>query len=342
MKLSIITTIYKAEKDLPRLLDSMMAQKSPELEFFLINNGSPDNCSEIMAEYAKRDSRFKIHTIKENIGYIRARNEGLRLCDADYIGFCDSDDYLEPGGYDRAIAEIARYDCDFYLARWRINDANSATVLSSSIPCGFYSQTTKNTIAPLFFGDYQGKSINRGFVWKEIIKNSIIKDNNILFVERLKPIEDMLFNAQIAVHSASIYVSDNILYNYIVNSESITAQRCHNYNLSADIRMVTDFYELMSQACRDARCRASLSNYMLHGITTTISMASRFMPITTSAKILFDKLHKSTIRKVLSEAQPQGIDRVIHFLLLRRMFKTLLFLAKMRNKAANATVGMSL
>ena len=38
MKVSIITTIYKAEKDLPRLLDSMMAQKSPELEFFLIDN----------------------------------------------------------------------------------------------------------------------------------------------------------------------------------------------------------------------------------------------------------------------------------------------------------------
>ena len=36
MKVSIITTIYKAEKDLPRLLDSMMAQDSPELEFFLM------------------------------------------------------------------------------------------------------------------------------------------------------------------------------------------------------------------------------------------------------------------------------------------------------------------
>ena len=74
MKLSIITTIYKAEKDLPRLLDSMMQQKSPELEFFLIDNGSPDRCGEIAAEYAMRDSRFTLYTIKDNIGYIRARN----------------------------------------------------------------------------------------------------------------------------------------------------------------------------------------------------------------------------------------------------------------------------
>ena len=342
MKLSIITTIYKAEKDLPRLLDSMMAQKSPELEFFLIDNGSSDRCCDIMAEYAKRDPRFTIHTIKDNIGYIRARNEGIRLCTGDYIGFCDSDDYLEPAGYDRAIAEIKQYDCDFYIARWRIIGGDSASTSASSIPYGYYPKSIKDDIMPQFFGDYQGKVINRGFVWKEIFRRSIINDNEIHFVERLKPIEDMLFNAQVAVHCDSIYVSDNILYNYIVNPESITAQRCHNYNLSADIRMVTDFYELMSQVCRDARCRAALSSYMLHGITTTISMASRFLPITISSKILFDKLQKSTLRNVLSDAHPQGKDRVIHFLLMRRMFKTLLLLAKMRNKVANPTAGQLL
>ena len=98
MKISIITTVYKAEQDLPRLLDSMMAQKSPGLEFFLIDNGSPDRCGEICREYAKKDPRFTVYTLKENIGYIRARNLGIKVCDGDYVGFCDSDDYLEPGG----------------------------------------------------------------------------------------------------------------------------------------------------------------------------------------------------------------------------------------------------
>ena len=70
MKISIITTIYKAEKELPRLLDSMMAQKSSELEFFLIDNGSPDKCGEICRDYAKRHGRFKTFTIKDNIGHI--------------------------------------------------------------------------------------------------------------------------------------------------------------------------------------------------------------------------------------------------------------------------------
>ena len=109
MKVSIVTTIYKAEKDLPRLLDSMMALKSPKLEFFLIDNGSPDRCGEICAEYAKKDNRFFVRTLEENIGYIRARMLGVQECHGDYVGFCDSDDHLEPGGYDHAIREIAEY-----------------------------------------------------------------------------------------------------------------------------------------------------------------------------------------------------------------------------------------
>ena len=83
MRISIVTTIYKAEKDLPRLLDSMMALRNPDLEFYLIDNGSPDRCGEICAEYARKDSRFFVLTLKENIGYIRARMLGLKECHGD-------------------------------------------------------------------------------------------------------------------------------------------------------------------------------------------------------------------------------------------------------------------
>ena len=108
MRISIVTTIYKAEKDLPRLLESMMSLKSPDLEFFLIDNGSPDRCGEICKEYAKKDDRFFVRTLEDNIGYIRARMLGIRECHGDYVGFCDSDDYLEPDGYDHAFQVISQ------------------------------------------------------------------------------------------------------------------------------------------------------------------------------------------------------------------------------------------
>lgn len=220
MKISIITTVYKAEKDLPRLLDSMMAQKSPELEFFLIDNGSPDRCGEICREYAAKDSRFTVFTLQENIGYIRARNLGIQECSGDYIGFCDSDDYLEPGGYDRAVERIRETQCDLYATAWRTISATS-TVNLLPFPVGVY---TGQDILPQAFGPIGGKGMLHGFAWKHIYRRSIVLDGKLMFEETLRPYEDQIFNIEMLSVCGCVYIDDNIIYNYIVNWQSITAQ----------------------------------------------------------------------------------------------------------------------
>lgn len=233
MKLSIITTIYKAEKDLPRLLDSMIQQKSPELEFFLIDNGSPDRCGEICKEYLAKDPRFILYTIEENIGYIGARNKGLSLVDADYVGFCDSDDYLEPGGYDHAIEILKRYNCDLYLTSWNTDYGDK--VVHNYLPYnpGFYTgEQIEENIVPNAFGPAKGKGKLHGFVWKEIFKFEIAKSKS--FIEELKPYEDQIFNIDIISECASVYIDKYPIYNYVVNENSITANLCKHYDIQSD------------------------------------------------------------------------------------------------------------
>lgn len=233
MKLSIITTIYRAEKDLPRLLDSMMALKSPELEFFLIDNGSPDCCGEICEEYASKDSRFTIYTLKDNIGYIGARNLGLSMVDGDFVGFCDSDDFLELGGYDRAIDILKKYDCDLYLTSWKTVYENGIKVNSLPYTVGLYSkEQIKKTILPNAFGPINGKGMLHGFAWKQIFRRNIASQFN--FIEELKPYEDQIFNLDVIKSCDSIYVDDSPLYNYIVNTESITAKLVSNFDIHAE------------------------------------------------------------------------------------------------------------
>ena len=225
MKISIITTVYKAEKDLPRLLDSMMSQNSQELEFFLINNGSPDNCGNICAEYAKKDSRFKILTLSENVGYIKARNLGIQKVQADYIGFCDSDDYLEPGGYDQAIELIKESSCDLFIASW--NTVLGISVKKNQLPYndGVYrDQRIADIILPNAFGPVDGKGQLHGFAWKMIYKLERIRTNNILFVEALMPVEDQIFNIEVLRSCKTVHVDSHPIYNYVVNEQSITMQ----------------------------------------------------------------------------------------------------------------------
>lgn len=239
MKISIITTVYKAEKDIPRLLDSMMAQKSPELEFFLIDNGSPDRCGEICQEYAKKDPRFTVFTIKDNIGYIRARNLGIQECTGDYIGFCDSDDYLEPGGYDRAVEQIHQTNCDFYATSWRtISDTNT----DNRLPYlkGTY---TGEEILPQVYGPVSGKGMLHGFAWKHIYRRSIVLDHKLSFLEALKPYEDQIFNIDMIRHSNCVCIDDKIIYNYIVNPESITAKIAQDFDAEGEWKRISALYQ---------------------------------------------------------------------------------------------------
>lgn len=255
MKLSIITTVYNAAADLPRLLDSMIAQKSPELEFFLIDNGSTDNSRAVCEEYVKKDSRFKIFIIKENVGYIRARNIGIKEVHADYIGFCDSDDFLETGAYDRVIQKIKETDCDIYLTSYNTIWDNQAINTKLPYKIGLYRDLdVKEKILPLVFGPYKKQSMLHGFMWKEIFRHELFSQNNLAFDPSLKPYEDQLLNVQIISLCKSVYVDDNDIYNYMVNPQSITAKMAVRPNYKQEWNTIVQLYR-------------SKANYIVNDIT---------------------------------------------------------------------------
>ena len=109
--ISIIVPVYKVEPYLRKCVESIINQTYTNLEIILVDDGSPDNCGTICDEYALKDSRIKvIH--KENGGLSDARNAGLDIATGDYIGFVDSDDWIEPQMYQRLYELIQKYDAD--------------------------------------------------------------------------------------------------------------------------------------------------------------------------------------------------------------------------------------
>ncbi|MBO4674921.1 MAG: glycosyltransferase [Elusimicrobiaceae bacterium] len=105
--ISIIVPIYNVEKYLSQCLDSIVAQTYQNLEIILVDDGSPDNCGKICDEYAAKDSRIKIiHQV--NAGLSAARNAGLEIAMGEYIGFVDSDDYIESDMYEYLYGLIKR------------------------------------------------------------------------------------------------------------------------------------------------------------------------------------------------------------------------------------------
>ena len=119
--ISIILAVYNGERFLRECLESLRHQTADDLRFILVDDGSTDGSGRICEEYAGLDSRFLVfHT--ENRGLCRAREYGIGIAaeqGAEYVGFVDCDDWLEPDMYSSLLnaAEAANADvaeCGYY------------------------------------------------------------------------------------------------------------------------------------------------------------------------------------------------------------------------------------
>lgn len=112
--ISVIVPVYKVEPYLKRCVDSIRNQTYSNLEILLIDDGSPDRCGEMCDELAKEDKRIRV-VHKKNGGLSSARNAGLDIASGAYIGFVDSDDWIDLNMYqflyDRMIQQNAQISC---------------------------------------------------------------------------------------------------------------------------------------------------------------------------------------------------------------------------------------
>jgi len=129
--ISIIVPIYKVEKYLHKCVDSLIAQTYSNTEIILVDDGSPDSCSMICDEYAKKYQN--VHSFhKTNGGLSDARNYGTRRASGDWIVFVDSDDYVTPDYVNDLWMLKVKYDSDMSMA-WVIRVDESGTTLGNKL-----------------------------------------------------------------------------------------------------------------------------------------------------------------------------------------------------------------
>jgi len=118
IKVSIVVPVYNTEKYLDKCLHSLVNQTLDLVEIIIVNDGSTDKSQMIIDEYLKKyPDRVKIF-IKNNGGLSDARNFGIERASGEYIGFVDSDDYVNTNMfknlYEAAISKNADIvECDY-------------------------------------------------------------------------------------------------------------------------------------------------------------------------------------------------------------------------------------
>ncbi|MFA5407340.1 MAG: glycosyltransferase [Bacilli bacterium] len=203
-KVSIIVPVYNVFSYLDKCLASLVSQTLEDIEIIVVNDGTKDDSQAIIDMYAQKDKRVKSY-IKENGGLGDARNYGLTYATADYIGFVDSDDYIDPTMYekmyDKALEEKSDIiECDFYWC---------------------YPKKMKLDIATYYGMQDSIMSNIRVTVCNKLFKKSLIIDNNITFPVGLR-YEDILFTYKLLpyVHKIS-YVNEGLYY-YVQRDVSLS------------------------------------------------------------------------------------------------------------------------
>lgn len=219
MKLSIIVPIYNADKYLAECLDSILNQIFTDYELILVNDGSTDNSINICRNYQMKDSRI-IVIEKENGGVSSARNLGLSKAKGEYIGFVDSDDYIDERMYSELYNAANQNQADIVICKRVI--PNKQQNYGHGYPRNkiFTFENNDKDWKELYYnGDIET------FVTNKIFKKDFILNNNIKF-EKYGLFEDRLFLADLYLENPRLFYIDAPLYFYRVVKNSGVRRYC--------------------------------------------------------------------------------------------------------------------
>lgn len=230
--ISIIVPVYNVELYLKRCVESIINQSYTNLEIILVDDGSTDNSSIICDELKNIDKRIRvIH--KKNGGLSDARNAGIEIAKGKYIGFVDSDDWIEKDMYESLLFELENNGADL-----------AVTGINRIYDNGYnVNQFIRNKIEI-----YEGKEIIRHYLqqdsfstaaWDKLYKKEIFQDRRFpvgkLF-EDAPVIYDILSNI------SKVVVVGKPHYNYFQRDSSICGlsfsdRKMDHYYFSKEIWM---------------------------------------------------------------------------------------------------------
>lgn len=175
---SVIVPVYNMERYLHQCLDSLLTQTLSNIEIICVDDCSTDSSLAILHEYENRDSRIKVVTSVENGKQGTAKNQGIRLSQAEYIGFVDSDDWVSGTMYAELYAEVMENGADIAVGDYveYRGEGNIKTVRTSG----------KRVLYPKDRND--GMEILHGSSMRlvaSLFKKSLFLENQLYFSENL-------------------------------------------------------------------------------------------------------------------------------------------------------------
>ena len=207
--ISIIIPIFNVEDKLNKCIQSVINQTYSNLEIILVNDGSTDNSFKICKEFENSDNRIKLISI-ENNGVSNARNIGIKNAKGKYIGFVDSDDYIDNDMFEILYSNIEDNDADLSIIGYQIETINKKIIKNTNL--NQYKKIEIMTQSQAY-EKILDKNSFQGYCWNKLFKSELLKD--ILFDVNIYICEDLLFVCEYLKKCKTIVYDSKNSYHYI-------------------------------------------------------------------------------------------------------------------------------
>ncbi|WP_042199052.1 glycosyltransferase family 2 protein [Paenibacillus camerounensis] len=304
--ISIIVPVYNAENYIDRCIKSIQNQTYSDFELILVDDGSNDNSFEICRKYSKTDQRIKLIRT-ENFGVSSARNEGLRIAKGEYVGFVDSDDWIEADMYEILIRNIIEFNADISCCNYYMNSDSSENTIENQEKYIELFNNVENCM-----NSFLERKIFGNSVCNKLFSTKVINHD---FNESLAIGEDAIFLFESCLNSKKIISCNEAKYHYYVRIGSAT-KTSFSEKVFEILTFSDEIVKKVSNYCPEninkAHAYAFFSYYSVLNVIVYHKMEYKYSQ--QYRKVV--SYLKSTTRKLISETSISKIKLLSFYLFL--------------------------
>ena len=225
-KVSVIVPVYNVEAYIARCLDSLVNQTLNDIEIVVVNDGTKDNSQAIIDEYVKKYPKKVFSYIKENGGLSSARNYGIKKAHGEYIGFVDSDDYVDTDLYEKMYNEGKKEKAEIVGCgvRYIYKDKIAGRELDSKL---FNKSVVESPEILIRLKSYAPNKIYKRELWdefefpKQYFEDSAVIYNVLLKANKIACIYDSFYYYNRLNETAITRIADDRAYDIFKSCDSI-------------------------------------------------------------------------------------------------------------------------
>lgn len=210
-KVSIIVPVYNVSQYISKCLDSIYGQTYKNIELILVDDCGSDDSMTIVQDYLASHVSIDANIIshQKNRGLSAGRNSGMEKASGEYVYFLDSDDYIAPDCIEVLVKPLNNKKYDVVVGDYQYSNGEKSDL-----------KLHNEELSGQQILDSYANGLWYVMAWNKLCRKDFLLDNNLTFEEGYLH-EDVIWSFKLACKAQSMYIINNVTYNYLVRSSSI-------------------------------------------------------------------------------------------------------------------------